>query len=287
MRKAFVNSLPRAGTSLAAGYTPETELYNVKGPHLERIRMYRGRRKAPMAPSADQKRALIEGRFTHWHYRYDLGDGIVTTPFLDTAQNWHDQRREIIFGLIRDRFGSSLRGKTCLDVACNSGFWSFALAELHPHRHLAIDDQAYLIEQAEFVRNCFTRHSKYDTIEFRHQSVFDLEAEADEFDLVLFLGLAYHLTDIVGAIERVYRVTRGTVIVDSCVSRREGLVLEFSDPAKFRGIGPKEFSFVPTCPALIRILEHVGFSSVDRWTPMPSAPAPYREGDRVIVIAMK
>jgi len=227
-------------------------------------------------------------RFKHWHYSYDLGDGVVTTPFHPKIQGWHVARRSVILEQIQALYGPSLQGKTCLDIACNSGFWSFALAALHPARVLAIDRSARMIEQAGFVRRCLDR-PELDCIEFRSQDLLELE-EGETFDLVLCLGLFYHLTDPVGAARRIHALARGVVVIDTVLSLTPEPVLEIGDPAKFRGISPTEFSFVPSASALTRILEHVGFGSVQRWQPPPEhSPVlrPYVEGTRAIFLVRK
>ena len=82
-----------------------------------------------------------------------------------------------------------LQGCRALDIGCNAGFYSFELARRGADV-LAIDHDPHYLQQAEWAR------SQYDlrgTIEFRRMGVYDLADLGETFDLVLFLGVLYHL----------------------------------------------------------------------------------------------
>jgi tRNA (mo5U34)-methyltransferase len=81
-----------------------------------------------------------------------------------------------------------LRGKSVLDVGCNGGFYSIEMKARGAARVLGIDsDEAYL-EQARFA----ARVSGAD-IELRRMSVYDVGDLRERFDVVLFMGVLYHL----------------------------------------------------------------------------------------------
>ena len=117
-----------------------------------------------------------------WFHNIDLG-GVVTAPghFLGDypAVKWR-------------RFGhalpTDLRGRTVLDIGCNGGFYSIEMKRRGAARVLGVDiDEAYL-RQARFAAQI----SDLD-IEFAQLSVYDVAALEERFDLVLFLGVLYHL----------------------------------------------------------------------------------------------
>ena len=67
-------------------------------------------------------------RDSKWHYAFELSDGTLTPTYVDSLQEWHEIRRQFIFSRIDSVIGP-LEGKSCLDIACNSGFWSIELAK--------------------------------------------------------------------------------------------------------------------------------------------------------------
>lgn len=87
-----------------------------------------------------------------------------------------------------DAIPADLSGKAVLDVGCNAGFYSIEMKRRGAGRVLGIDfDEAYLA-QARFaaeVADC--------DIEFRQLSVYDVGALHERFDIVLFMGVLYHL----------------------------------------------------------------------------------------------
>jgi tRNA (mo5U34)-methyltransferase len=83
---------------------------------------------------------------------------------------------------------ADLRGKTVLDIGCNAGFYSIEMKRRGADRVVAIDfDEGYL-EQAKFA----ARVSGV-SIEFRHLDVYQVGELGERFDIVLFLGVLYHL----------------------------------------------------------------------------------------------
>ena len=79
-------------------------------------------------------------------------------------------------------------GRSVLDIGCNGGFHSIEMKRLGARRVVAIDfDEGYLA-QARFAAEV-THHS----IEFHHMSVYDVAQLGERFDVVLFMGVLYHL----------------------------------------------------------------------------------------------
>jgi tRNA (mo5U34)-methyltransferase len=75
-----------------------------------------------------------------------------------------------------------------LDVGCNAGFYSFEMKRRGAERVLGIDASAEYLEQARFASSVL----KLD-VEFRQLSTYQVAQLAERFDLVLFMGVLYHL----------------------------------------------------------------------------------------------
>lgn len=81
-----------------------------------------------------------------------------------------------------------LRGMSVLDIGCNAGFYSLEMKQRGADRVLGIDsDEAYLA-QARFAASLLG-----ERIEFRKLSVYRIAELREKFDLVLFMGVLYHL----------------------------------------------------------------------------------------------
>ena len=98
-----------------------------------------------------------------------------------------------------------LTGRSVLDIGCNAGFYSLEMKRRGAARVLGIDsDEAYLT-QARFAADV----NGFD-IEFRRLSVYDIGVLRERFDVVLFLGVLYHLRHPLLALD----LFRDTVVKD-------------------------------------------------------------------------
>jgi tRNA (mo5U34)-methyltransferase len=83
---------------------------------------------------------------------------------------------------------SDLRGKSVLDIGCNAGFYSIEMKRRGAERVVAIDEEERYLAQARLAAEL-----SQTKIEFRRLSVYDVAKLEEKFDLVLFLGVFYHL----------------------------------------------------------------------------------------------
>ena len=103
---------------------------------------------------------------------------------------------------------TDLTGMSVLDIGCNGGFYSFELKRRGAARVLALDHDPAYLAQARFAREQLGL-----SVELRQLDVYDLDHLGDErFDLVLFLGVLYHLRHPLYALEKVARRVRGRLI---------------------------------------------------------------------------
>jgi tRNA (mo5U34)-methyltransferase len=81
-----------------------------------------------------------------------------------------------------------LSGKSVLDIGCNGGFYSIQMKLRGAERVLGIDSDPDYLEQARFaaeIADC--------DIAFEPLSVYDVGSLRESFDIVLFMGVLYHL----------------------------------------------------------------------------------------------
>jgi tRNA (mo5U34)-methyltransferase len=117
-----------------------------------------------------------------WFHNIDLG-GVQTAPEHFLGDYPGVKWRRFAHALPQD-----LTGKTVLDIGCNGGFYSIEMKRRGAARVLGIDHDEDYLKQAHFAAEV----TGLD-IEFAQLSVYDIGALGERFDLVLFLGVLYHL----------------------------------------------------------------------------------------------
>ena len=130
-------------------------------------------------------RRVIEERVRalgDWFHNLDLG-GVHTAPdhFLG------DYPRDF-WRCIENTIPWDLRGKTVLDVGCNAGFFSIEMKRRGADRVVGIDSDERYLAQARLA----TEVAGVD-VELRPLSVYDVAQLQENFDVVLFMGVLYHL----------------------------------------------------------------------------------------------
>ena len=116
------------------------------------------------------------------------------------------------------RFSTSipedLMGKSVLDVGCNAGFYSLQMKRRGADRVVAIDTDEQYLAQARFA----AKVSDAD-IEFRNLSVYRVADLHEQFDLVLFMGVLYHLRHPLLALELLHEHVVGDLLVTQSLLR--------------------------------------------------------------------
>jgi tRNA (mo5U34)-methyltransferase len=128
----------------------------------------------------DELRALAP-----WFHNLHLPDGRQTAPDHPLGDFPAFKWDQIATALPGD-----MRGMRALDIGCNAGFYSIALAQ-RGARVLGIDIDPHYLRQAEWARERFGIDR--DRLELAQMQIYDLARLADTFDVVLFLGVLYHL----------------------------------------------------------------------------------------------
>jgi SAM-dependent methyltransferase len=222
-----------------------------------------------------------------WQYRFELRPGVIT-PNSDEHHDWNLRRRKLVFalldGLVAARGGYG--GQSFLDCGCNAGLWSFELHRRGARRIRAFDGRSVNVEKCELVREARGIDAK--ELELRTANVYDLEREFEPHDVVLALGLFYHLSNPVEVARQIAAVTRWAAVIDSNVLLAPTTALEFrvEDPRPHPN-AVESAVLLPTRSALIEMLRAAGFrdflvASMPEW-----APDLYREARRTLLVALK
>ncbi len=199
--------------------------------------------------------------FPRWHYEFDL-DG-HKTPIFDAAHAVrHRERRGYFFETLVDLCGGNLAGKRILDLGCNAGFWALAAIEAGCDRVVGIDGRAMHIEQANFVFE--VKGVAPDRYDFRLGNVFEVvDSALGAFDIVLCLGLLYHVSKPMELFERIAAVNRDLLVVDTVISLREDSSIDIHHEAldEPRHALDYELVMVPSRSAVREMVRQFGYDS--------------------------
>lgn len=135
-------------------------------------------------PSANGKLAAKIESLKPWFHNLHLPGGVQTAPnhyFGDFPKfKWNDIQKSI---------PKKLDGWTALDIGCNAGFYSFELAK-RGATVLGIDLDPHYLRQAKWAAR---EMGLADKVSFKQMQVYDLAKMKRSFDLIIFMGVFYHL----------------------------------------------------------------------------------------------
>lgn len=166
-----------------------------------------------------------------------------------------------------------LQGCSVLDIGCNAGFYSLEMKRRNAGRVVGIDSDPHYLRQARFAAEHFEME-----IEFRQMSVYEVGKLGERFDLVIFMGVLYHLRHPLLALDLLYEHVVKDRLLFQCLQRGDERVLpieenyDFSEWTIFdRPDYPKLFFveeryasdptnwFIPNNAAVVAMLRSSGF----------------------------
>lgn len=155
--------------------------------------------------TVEEIRAQI-ARVPRWRHAIELAPGIVTPGY-------PTQRKLRRLGLPAD-----LRGKTVLDIGCSDGFFAFECEKRGASRVVAFDnwsspyvDSPAGFETAHAILGSHVEHCDLDLMTLD-------AAELGQFDIVLCLGVLYHLRHPLLGMEQLSRLTNEVLYLETDVS---------------------------------------------------------------------
>lgn len=206
-----------------------------------------------------------------WYHTIDLGFGVATPGFVD-------HRPQMGFYGIPE----SLEGMRCLDVATFDGFWAFEMERREAGEVVALDLARFsdsdipkvIVEDAirldgeqptgagfRLAADILGSSVKRETC-----NVYDLSPERfGKFDLVFLSDLLIHLRDPQLALERVFSVCRGNVIVADSYDPAVEAMAEMP-MARFTGGIASETWWLPNVATLRAMMEVAGFEPVTEFS---------------------
>lgn len=141
-----------------------------------------------------------------WFHNLHLPDGTQTAPHHVLGDFPAVKWRQIVPFIAAD-----LSGWSALDIGCNAGFYSFELAR-RGAEVTAIDIDEHYLQQGRWAAREF---GLQDRVRFLQHSVYALAHWREQFDLVLFLGVLYHLRHPLLALDILRGITRRQMMLQT------------------------------------------------------------------------
>jgi len=236
-----------------------------------------------------------------WFYAYELPDGTTAPTYHGfDIQAIHDARWRMLDRCLAVRLGNERGDLSAIDLAAHQGWFAVNMARSGFRSVLGIDARESHVDDSRLIASVYG----LDNLEFRQSDIHALApTETGRFDVVLMLGLLYHLENPVGALRRCRELCSGLCVIETqVVPGMTGHV----DYGSYQYVKPLVGSFgiidetaethgpeasitgiclVPSLEALVWILQKVGFSTVDVLEPPEDAYEQLKYHKRVMVAA--
>jgi tRNA (mo5U34)-methyltransferase len=193
-----------------------------------------------------------------WFHNLHLPGGVLTAPEHPLGDFPSYKWREFAGSLPQD-----LSGCRALDIGCNAGYYTFELAQ-RGAEVVGIDHDPHFLTQARWAAE---QLGVSDQVELRQMDVYDLARMTQTFDVVLFLGVLYHLRYPMLGLDLVAEKVRGTLVLQTLTSpvqqtREVPPDLPFEQRAELAD---------PAWPSMAFIEHRLADDPTNWWAPTPGA----------------
>lgn len=199
------------------------------------------------------------------------------------------------FAAFRNAIPQDLTGKTVLDIGCNAGFYSMEMKRRGAELVIGIDSDEHYLRQARFAAEICDLD-----VEFVHMAVWDIAKLQQRFDVVIFMGVLYHLRHPLLALDLIHEHAARDLLLFQSMQRGGSTVIDvppdydFNEPAPFENPGFPKLHFIerryshdetnwwiPNMACVEAMLRSAGFSIEShpepevyccRWSPLEIPP---------------
>ena len=208
---------------------------------------------AGTAGGADALQAQVDA-LAPWFHNLRI-DGVQTAPDHPLGDfpsfKWEE---------IAPHVPADLTGWRVLDIGCNAGFYSMEMKRRGAERVVGVDSDERYLAQARFAAETLG----YDNIEFRNLSVYDVGALGEKFDVVIFMGVLYHLRHPLLALDLIREHVAGDMLIFQSMQRGSFQLLELEKDYPFE---EKEMFWDSGFPKLHFIEREYAHDWTNWWVP--------------------
>lgn len=166
-----------------------------------------------------------------WFHNLDLGHGIRTAP-----DHFLGDYPAFKFARFAHAIPDDLMGKSVLDIGCNAGFYAIEMKRRGAGRVLGIDSDERYLAQARLASDALG----FPDIEYRFLSVYDVGLLAERFDLVIFMGVLYHLRHPLLALDLIREHVAGDMLLFQTMQQGSDVVADVPENHPFHRPGTFE-----------------------------------------------
>jgi tRNA (mo5U34)-methyltransferase len=163
------------------------------------------------------------------------------------------------FANFRDAIPDDLSEKTVLDIGCNAGFYSLEMKRRGAARVLGIDTDEHYLRQARFAAEI----EEMD-VEFRRMAVWDVAELDEKFDVVIFMGVLYHLRHPLLALDLIHEHVAKDWMLFQSMQRGSREVMDIDGDYDF---GETEMFDSPGYPKMHFIENSYAHDETNWWAP--------------------
>ena len=189
-----------------------------------------------------------------WFHNLHLPGGVQTAPdhFLGDYPSFKWQQ-------VAPHLPEDLTGASALDVGCNAGYYSFELAR-RGAEVLAIDHDPHYLRQARWAASQLDLHGR---VQFQEMQVYDIGRLGRTFDVVLFMGVFYHLRHPLLALELVAAAVGDLLVFQTLTMPGEDVFETQED----YGIDEREVLRTPGWPVMAFVERKFAGDPTNWWIP--------------------
>jgi len=245
---------------------------------------------------SDTLKQILERK---WFYQFELPSGEKTQSYLpDDAQLVHTTRLEMMDSILNPRFEGKWNDITAVDLASHEGYFSCHLAKKGT-KVTGLEARQEHVDDANLMAFGMGLADKFYS---KVQDVHEIDEKATgTFDIVLMLGLIYHLENPVGAIRKARALCKDVCLIETQVAPNLSGQLDWGN---YTFVKPMMGSFAiideteethgpemsttgiclaPSIEALMWIMRKVGFKDVKLIEPQDHFYEQHRFKKRVMI----
>lgn len=188
-----------------------------------------------------------------WFHNMQVG-GVWTAP-----NHFLFDYPAVKFAHFRNAIPQDMTGMTVLDIGCNGGYYSLEMKRRGAARVIGIDTDDHYLRQARFAAEVAGAD-----IEFRRLPVWNVAALGERFDLVIFMGVLYHLRHPLLALDLIHEHVAKDLFLFQSLQRGSREVAEVREDYEFTENAPFD---EPGYPKLHFIERRYSNDSTNWWVP--------------------
>jgi tRNA (mo5U34)-methyltransferase len=170
------------------------------------------------------------------------------------------------FARFAEALPTDLSGKSVLDIGCNAGYYALEMKRRGAAEVLGIDSDERYLDQARFA----AAELGFDDVGFERLSVYDVAALGRRFDLVIFMGVLYHLRHPLLALDLIREHVAGDMLLFQTMQQGVDDVLMVPEDHPFHVPGttrPPSYFDNPAYPRMHFIEQRFAHDWTNWWAP--------------------